>query len=149
MAVSYFCRTFARGMENTIRHEGVIESVADGHVRVRIVQTAACAGCKVARHCNASEAKVKMVDVYHCDRRDLQVGQNVVVSTSGAAAGKALFLGFGLPLMLLLVVLTALLSLHVGEGVAAVSTVAVLIPYYICIWFCRKHIATVISFKIE
>ncbi len=146
-----------------IRHDGIIESIgSDGHVRVRITQMAACAGCKVAAHCNASEQKVKVVDVYlsdtdgeELDKQDSLhsswkycVGDSVVVATSQAAVGRALLLGFGLPLLLLLVVLGAMLTAGVDEGTSALAALAVLAPYYLIIWLCRNRIAGKIEFKI-
>lgn len=133
-----------------IRHDGIIESIdSDGHVQVRITQMAACAGCKVAAHCNASEQKVKVVDVYHCEQTDLSVGDSVVVSTSQTAAGKALLLGFGLPLILLLVVLTVMLIADCDEGMSAITALTVLLPYYLILWFCRDRIAGDIKFHID
>ena len=143
-----------------IRHEGIIDSIdSDGHVRVRITQMAACAGCKVAAHCNASEQKVKMVDVYEKptpnpspgegrDSLRYKVGDSVVVATSEAAAGRALLLGFGLPLILLLVVLAVMLMAGCNEGVSAITALAVLLPYYLVLWLCRDRIAGNISFRI-
>ena len=137
-------------MMKEIRHEGIIESIgSDGHVRVCITQMAACAGCRVAAHCNASEQKVKMVDVYHCEQKGIAVGDKVMVTTSQAAAGRALLLGFGLPLLLLLVVLAALLATGMDEGTSALAALAVLAPYYLMLWLCRDRIAGDISFRIE
>ena len=146
-------------MMKEIRHEGIIESIgSDGHVRVRITQLAACAGCKVAAHCNASEQKVKVVDVYEPNNPPptppqgrgvrYKVGDNVVVATSQAAAGRALMLGFGLPLLLLLAVLGAMLTAGMDEGTSALAALAVLAPYYLIIWLCRNRIAGKIEFKI-
>jgi sigma-E factor negative regulatory protein RseC len=133
-----------------IRHEGIIKSIdSDGHIRVRITQMAACAGCKIAAHCNASEQKVKVVDAYHCELTGISVGDSVVVSTSQAAAGRALLLGFGLPLLLLLVVLAAMLATGMDEGTSALAALAVLAPYYLIIWLCRDRIAGNIKFHIE
>ena len=82
-------------MENSVRHEGTIESIEDRHIRVRIVQNSACAACKVASRCNASESKIKIVDVYDEEAaKTHQVGDSVVVSTSSRSAGRALLLGF-------------------------------------------------------
>lgn len=133
-----------------IRHDGIIESIGtDGHVRVRITQTSACAGCKIASHCNASDQKVKMVDVYHCERKGLSVGDGVVVVTSQAAAGRALLLGFGLPLVLLLTVLGGMLLAGKDEGTSAIAGLAALLPYYLILWLCRDRIARNVVFYIE
>lgn len=136
-------------MENSIRHEGTVEFVDGDHIRVRITQHSACSACKIASHCTASESKEKVVDVFHCTRQNLKVGDNVVVGTSSQTAGKALLLGFGLPLLLLLVVLFVLFSIGVGEGTAALSALCALVPYYIILWLLRHRIARNIAFNIE
>ena len=137
-------------MENSVRHEGTIESIEGRHIRVRIMQHSACAACKVAARCNASESKIKIVDVYDEEAANAhQTGDTVVVSTSSRSAGRALLLGFGLPLALMLAVLVAMLLAGVEEGVAALGAVAILVPYYAVVWLMREHIAEKISFGIE
>ena len=136
-------------MENSIRHEGTIESIEGEHVRVRITQHSACSVCKVASHCTASESKEKIVDVMHCQRRDLKVGDTVVVSTSSHSAGKALLLGFGCPLLLLLATIGVMLGMEFNDGVAALTAIGALIPYYIILWVFRRHITKSIAFSIE
>ena len=59
-------------MENKIKHVGVVESVVGECVKVRVVQSSACASCKVAKQCNTSESKEKIIDIYtkdNCRRR--------------------------------------------------------------------------------
>jgi len=136
-------------MENTIRHDGIVERVEEMHIQVRILQTSACAGCKIAGHCTASESKEKVVDIYRKPPVGLKVGDSVVVSTSTAVAGKALLIGFGLPLILLLAVLAVMLLLGYGEGVAALCALAALLPYYLVTWLCRNRIAKTVTFSIE
>ena len=89
-------------MGTKIRHSGIIEHIDDGCVHVRIVQTSACAACKVASYCNAAESKEKLIDVF-CDTSscNYQVGQQVTVMTSGTVAAKALLWGFGLPFVII------------------------------------------------
>ncbi|MQO97027.1 SoxR reducing system RseC family protein, partial [Prevotella copri] len=38
-------------MNNKIKHSGIVESVEEGCVCIRIVQSSACSACKVAAHC--------------------------------------------------------------------------------------------------
>lgn len=136
-------------MENSIRHEGIVESIDGEHIRVRITQHSACSACKIASHCTAAEAKEKVVDVFHGARKDLNVGDSVVVGTSGQTAGMALLMGFGLPLILLLAVLAVMLSVGAGEGSAALAALCALVPYYILLWSQRHRIARKIAFSIE
>ena len=136
-------------MNNDISHSGVVDRVEGDCVKVRIVQTSACAACKVASHCNASESKVKIVDVYGADTARYKVGQKVTVWASRKVANKALLLGFGLPFLLLITVLVVGLYLTHNEGVAALVSLGSLLPYYFLIWLCRKSIRQQVSFRIE
>ena len=142
---SYLCTQ----MENSIRHEGTVESVDGEHIRVRIIQHSACSACKVASHCSASESKEKIVDVFHYKQHHLRVGDAVIVGTSSHSAGKALLLGFGFPLLLLLVVIGVLFAAGVNEGITALAALVALIPYYIGLWIFRQRIADNIAFFIE
>ena len=137
-------------MSNEISHAGVIESIAEGCVKVRILQTSACASCKVAAHCNASESKVKVVDVCGvANVSSLSVGQSVVVSTSRDVASRALLLGFGLPFLLLVAVLMVVLWITGNEGVAALSAIGSLVPYYLVLWLLRDRISRQVRFEIK
>ena len=136
-------------MSNKISHSGVIEQILDGCVKVRIVQTSACAACKVAAHCNAAESKIKIVDVFCSDNSTYQVGQDVVVWASKDVANKALLLGFGIPFLLLICVLLIALRFTSEEGIAAMTALGSLVPYYFLLWLLRKKIQRQIAFHID
>lgn len=136
-------------MGNKISHSGIIESIQDNCIKVRIVQTSACASCKVAGHCNASESKVKIVEVCCGDTAGYRTGQEVTVSASKDVANRALLLGFGAPFLLLVGVLMLMLRLTSDEGVAALSALGALAPYYFLLWLLRDRIQQRISFQLE
>ena len=136
-------------MSNKISHLGVVDSIEGNCVKVRIIQTSACAACKVATHCTASESKVKMVDVFGCDTAKYKAGQEVVVSASREVANRAILLGFGLPLLLLIGVLLMVLRWTGDEGMAALASLAALLPYYIVLWLLRDSIGQRVSFQID
>lgn len=136
-------------MNDKIRHSGVIDSIAGGVVKVRILQQSACAACKVAGYCHASESKEKLVDV-SCDNvAAYRLGQEVVVTASQQVAARAVLLGFGLPLFILVVVLFVVLRLTGNEGTAALSAMGALVPYYAVLWLLRGQIGRRVSFEIE
>ena len=136
-------------MSQKISHSGVIESILEGCVKVRIVQTSACAACKIAGHCNASESKVKIVDVFCSNSSDYKVGQDVTVWASKDVANKALMLGFGVPFLLLVSVLMIALKIIGDEGISALVALGALVPYYLALWLMRIRIQNQISFQIE
>ena len=125
-------------MSTKISHSGVVESISEGCVQVRILQTSACAACKVAGHCHASESKEKIVDVLNVgDTSRLKVGDSVVVSASRDVANRALLLGFGLPFLILVSVLFIMLQLVSDEGLAALAALSALLPYYGLLYLLR------------
>lgn len=136
-------------MSERISHSGIIDSILGENIKVRIVQTSACAACKVASHCNAAESKVKVVDVICADSTAYRVGQEVVVSASKAVANRALLLGFGLPSLILVAVLLVALQFTGNEGLAAVAALGSLVPYYLLLWLFRDKVQQGISFRID
>jgi sigma-E factor negative regulatory protein RseC len=136
-------------MRSNISHSGVVESVEDGCVHVRIVQTSACAACKVAGYCNASESKEKVVDVYTADTQRYSVGQAVTVMASRQVAAHALLLGFGLPFLVLVGVLVVVLQMTGNELWAALAGLLSLAPYYLLLYFFRNRLRDKLSFWIE
>ena len=137
-------------MSNIISHSGIIESIHEGCVQVRILQTSACAACKAAGRCNASESKEKIIDVMNVrDISQLKVGDSVVVSASRDVANKALLLSFGVPFLILVSVLLIMLKLISEEGIAALVSLLALVPYYVALYFLRNRIQQKIAFSIE
>jgi sigma-E factor negative regulatory protein RseC len=136
-------------MSNRISHPGVVDSIEGNRIKVRIVQTSACAACKVAAHCNAAESKVKMVDVICRDTAKYSTGQDVVVWASKEVANKALLLGFGVPLLLLVGMLMIVLRLTSDEGVSALVALGSLLPYYVLLWLLRDKIQQRMAFQLE
>ena len=138
-------------MTDRISHEGIVDAITPESVMVRICQTSACAHCKAASYCNASESKVKMVCVPRQSAvgLHLQVGDEVRVSASGNTASKVLLLSFGLPFVLLVATLVAALQLTGNEVWSALAALSSLIPYYIILYLARHHIGRRITFGID
>jgi len=136
-------------MSTKISHSGIVESISEGCVQVRILQTSACAACKVAGHCHASESKEKIVDVLNAgDVSRLKVGDHVVVSASRDVANRALLLGFGVPFLILVSVLFIMLQLVSDEGLAALAALFALLPYYGLLYLMRDRIQQKMAFSI-
>ena len=123
-------------------------ATSNGKVSVRITQAAACATCKIAGHCNASEQQEKTIDVYTDDAQRYHVGESVKVSTDAQTGHRAVWLGYGLPLVLMVVTLFLVRLLSGSDGAAALSAIAILIPYYILLYLFRARIAKKVSFFI-
>lgn len=136
-------------MSNKIKHNGVVDGVEEGCVRVRILQSSACSACKVAAHCNASETKEKVIEVQVADADRYQRGDSVIVVADTAVGFRASLYGYLLPLILMVVSLVAVLKITQSEGYAAVSALGILIPYYIGLYLLRNKLRNKLSFSLE
>ena len=136
-------------MSNKIKHNGVVDGVEEGCVRVRILQSSACSACKVAAHCNASETKEKIIEVQVADADRYQRGDSVIVVADTAVGFRASLYGYLLPLILMVVSLVAVLKIMQSEGYAAMSALGILIPYYIGLYLLRNKLRNKLSFSIE
>ena len=136
-------------MSNKIKHAGVVDGVEGECVRVRILQSSACSACKVAAHCNASETKEKIIDVMDADASHYQKGDQVMVVADTAVGFRASLYGYLLPLILMVVTLVGVLAATHSEGLAAVSALGILIPYYVPLFLMRNKLRNRLSFTLE
>jgi sigma-E factor negative regulatory protein RseC len=90
-----------------------------------------------------------MIDVFCDSVAEYKIGQQVIVSTSGQVAAKALLWAFGVPFVLLMVVLVLVLLLTGNEGWAALGALVALVPYYIILWLLRDKMREQLAFRIE
>ena len=140
---------FYRLMNDKIRHSGVVDSIAEGVVKVRILQQSACAACKVAGYCHASESKEKLVSVCCNNVAAYRPGQEVVVTASRQVAFRATLLAFIVPLIILMVALVVAIRVTGSEAVAALSALGTLMLWYSLLWLLRSKISSQVSFEIE
>lgn len=136
-------------MSNKIKHAGVVDGVEGECVRVRILQSSACSACKVAAHCNASETKEKIIDVMDADASHYQKDDQVMVVADTAVGFRASLYGYLLPLILMVVTLVGVLAATHSEGLAAVSALGILIPYYVLLFLMRNKLRNRLSFTLE
>ncbi len=136
-------------MTNSIKHSGIVESVEDGCVKVKIVQTSACSSCKIAGHCSASESKDKIVEVYDKTLDGLKVGDSVVVIASQRTGMLSVLLSSVIPLVILVAVLFFMIELTENEVLSALTSIGALIPYYLVLYLMRDKIRSKLSFGIE
>lgn len=136
-------------MNRKIEHPGVIESIEGDCLRVRIIQTSACAACKVSKHCNASEQKVKMIDVRDAvSARTHSVGDEVVVATGTDAGFRAVAYGFVIPFLVLIAALFAAVGLAKSEAISALISISALALYYLILYLYRGKLQRKFMFHI-
>ncbi len=119
------------------------------HIKVKIHQQTACLSCKVAKHCNASGSKEKIIDVDLNDSFKVSKGEKVIITASGENGFLAVLLSSIVPLIVLLVVLAASMIITKDEAFSGLACLIALVPYYLILYLFRNKIREKFSFQIE
>ena len=136
-------------MADIIKHRGIVEKIDGSHVVVRIVQTSACSACSAKGLCNASESKEKQIDVYEMNPA-YRIGEEVVLCGSTSMGMKAVFLAFGIPVLLLLAALFVTMRMTDGDALlAAIVALLAVVPYYVVLYLMKDKMNKTFSFVIE
>jgi sigma-E factor negative regulatory protein RseC len=130
-----------------IEHSGIVKSSDDKSVTVSISSRSACAGCHAEGSCSVSGSEEKIIDIPGF--YEVVPGDFVTVIMKKSMGFMALFLGYVLPVIIMTALLILLLSLSVTELTAALAAVVVLLPYYLILYFARKHIDKKFTFILK
>ncbi len=136
-------------MTNIIEHRGTVENINGSHIQVRIVQTSACSSCSIKGHCNASESKEKLIDVYDQNATNFHIGQNVMVMGTTSMGMQAVILAFGVPFIVLFITLYITMQITDNELISALVGLSSLIPYYIILYINKGRLRKKFSFDIK
>lgn len=135
------------GHKETVRHDGVVESIEGSKCRVRILQSSACSGCAAHNLCSSSESKEKMVDAY-MGKDIVNIGDTVVVEGTVRQGLKAVYVGYLIPLVLVVVLLTVGIKL-IGEGAGILFVFMGLLMYYSGLYMFRDKVGKQFCFVIK
>lgn len=131
-----------------VAHEGIVEKVSGMQVRVRFVAHSACSACHARGVCSISNSEEKFVDVLNT-LPGLKEGDHVEVLLEQKQGFKAVWYGYGLPLIVLLGVIFTGYAITGREGFSALMGLGSLVPYYLVVFLFRKQITGSIEFKLR
>lgn len=132
-----------------ITHKGRIVAIDPDITTIEIIAESACASCHAKGLCGLGEEKVKQIQVRTSAWHPRQVGDEVEVVLKKSMGYKAVFIAYGLPLVVLFVALMLLGALGVGElwaGLGALGAVAVC---YFVLFLFRNKISKDYSFFLK
>jgi sigma-E factor negative regulatory protein RseC len=133
----------------TIIHPGIIESINGDRVSVRILAQSACGSCHAKGMCAVSEVEEKIIEAGMDKSGEWKPGDEVMVRMEESLGKKAVFLGYVLPLAVLLISIIIFLSVVKHEGLAALLSIFMLVPYYLVLYLFRKRLQKEFTFKIQ
>jgi len=131
----------------TINHKGVVQKSDNESVTVIITSEPACSGCHAEGNCSLSGKEDKLVVVK--GNYNVSEGDTVTVVMKQLTGFTALFLGYLLPLIIVITSLLILVSLRYPELISGLLSIASLLPYYLILYSFRKKINDKFIFSIK
>lgn len=133
----------------TIIHPGIIESISGDKVFIRILSQSACSSCHAKGACTIADVEEKIIEAELDPSRNRKPGEQVMVKMEESLGHKAVLMGYVLPLIVLVGSVILFLSLFKHEGLAAVLSILMLVPYYFILYLFRKRLRKEFRFRIE
>lgn len=115
---------------------------------VNIISESACSSCHAKGACNSSDFEDKEIEVTGFSQNYLP-GQSVTVVFKQTQGYAAVFWGYGMPFIVVMLTLIIANILSVSELLSGLISIGVLIPYYTILYFFRNTFKKVFKFEVE
>lgn len=135
--------------KNDIEHLGRILSFDDKKITVSIVAQAGCVSCSVKGNCSVGDVEEKIVEVANAGDRNLSINDIVTVVLDVKSGALAVLLGYFFPFLVLLFTLLIMIFLGFNEGIAGLTAILMLIPYYSILYITKKKQKETFSFRLK
>ncbi|MCF8331132.1 MAG: SoxR reducing system RseC family protein [Bacteroidales bacterium] len=135
--------------QDLITHPGQIVSVDKKELHVQILSMSACASCHAKGFCSAADMQDKIVDVKNIYEQAYQPGDKVTLVLKRTKGKHAVFLGYILPFLIVLLSLIIFTLTLESEGLAGLISLAFLVPYYIILYLKRDQLNERFDFRIR
>ncbi len=133
---------------SVIKHKGFVKETTNNSLIVSIVNQSACSSCHANGACSVADFQEKEIEI-PCLNPKYTPGQEVTVLFRESAGFKALFYGYVLPFLLVMLVLILIFESSGNEALAGLIALGILIPYYITLYFFRHYLKKVFKFELE
>jgi len=134
--------------ENKVLHDGVVVAISGKELKIKIEARAACGSCAIKSACGMSETKEKEIVVANDKTGEFNVGDKVTVAMRVSQGDKAAIYAYLIPTVILIVAILVLATFGLNEGIVALAAVALLVPYYLILYYNRNKLKEKFSFDI-
>ena len=133
-----------------IRHYGLVESIDEKGLHVRIDQYSACGACEAKTYCSSSGKKEKIIDILTYQGR-YKVGDKVEILGSTAMGYKAVLWAYVFPLCFTVLILVLSLTVLFPGKEAPAALLALFSPlvYYLVLYRFRSALKKEFRFKVR
>lgn len=127
-------------MSQNIYKRGIVKAVNGSRLTVVIERYSACASCHAAATCATSERKQMAVEAQASPGYHIAVGDAVYVSAGGKSPMTSIMLGYGLPMIILIIGCVAAKATSQSDIIAAVSGLCATAAYFLILWIFKSRI---------
>ena len=131
----------------SIEHDGIVQKADEKSVTVRISSASACSGCHAEGSCALTGKEEKIINI--SGTYNVIPGDIVTVVMNKSMGYSAVAFGYIFPFLGVIAILIILASLSVPELIAGLASLAILIPYYIILYFFRNRINNKFIFTLK
>ncbi len=122
-----------------IEQKGIIEEIAGKRIRVRMKLMSACENCRTKSICNLIDIQDNSIDIID-KNNNYSVGDEVNIRITKSLGYKALFLGYILPIILVILFLVILSGFGFNEILTGIISLSILAVYYLILYYFRDSI---------
>jgi sigma-E factor negative regulatory protein RseC len=131
-----------------IEQKGIVESVNNQRIVVRIDRGSACGHCSANGICNMAESTERVIELKD-STQTFAVGEWVGITISRSMGNKAVILGYLIPFVLLISSLLIFTAFKLSEWIVGVSSLLTLVPYFIILSLFRERLRKTFTFSIH
>lgn len=135
-------------MREYTEQEGVVTEIANGMACIEMKRPSACAACHAQSACAAAGSSPQSVRIA-CSDPGVRIGDTVRLTGSRRMERQTVLLAFGYPFLLSFATLLTAAYLTHSEIGAGISALAILIPYYIALYFLKDKLKKRFEFSIR
>ena len=126
-----------------------IVKIEGDKLTLKYTRASACADCHSKESCSLDQRDEEFTLSYDVNNEIYQVGDKLEISLDVKQKGKALFLAYLFPLILLFSLAGGMAYLKIQEIVLALILLFTVIFYYVMLYFCRHKIKQVLIPRIR
>lgn len=127
---------------------GIVESVGVKNAKVRIHNESACSMCHSKGVCTSLGTAERLIDVELTEGQNIQPGERVDITMVTHSGTIAVLLAYVLPFVILISSLF-ISSYYFSEGVSALISLLILVPYFLMLYFFRNRMKRYFRFTLR
>lgn len=123
-----------------IEHPGLVTKVHSNYVEVTVLSQSACSSCHAKGACSMADMEEKQVKAFKISGNTYTEGQQVTVYMQKNLGNLAVWYGYIVPFLLVIIMLFVLVGFGSSEGQAGLAALAILVPYYFLLYLFRNKL---------